>query len=113
MCLDHQVLDELRAMMGAKFTMVLQLYLKDTAARLTEIGHALGDVPDIDRVVLMAHSIKSSSAQIGAAALAGVARDLEAKALEPRPKAELLSLLERMRDIFMKTENGLQSLVEI
>ncbi len=77
--LDEAVLDELLATTGDDRTFVEELvhtYLADAPALLEGITAAIG-ADDAAALVRPAHTLKSSSATVGAARLAGVARELE------------------------------------
>ena len=77
--LDAAVLDELRASVEGDSAFVVDLveaYLADGAHHVAEVAAALEAV-DAAAVVRPAHTLKSSSATVGAIRLAGIARELE------------------------------------
>ena len=77
--LDAAVLDELRASVEGDSAFVVDLveaYLADGAQHVTEVAAAL-DAVDAAALVRPAHTLKSSSATVGAMRLAGMARELE------------------------------------
>jgi HPt (histidine-containing phosphotransfer) domain-containing protein len=77
--LDAAVLDELRASVEGDSAFVVDLveaYLADGARHVAEVAAAIEAV-DAAAVVRPAHTLKSSSATVGAMRLAGIARELE------------------------------------
>ena len=77
--LDETVLDELRATTGDDAAFVRELvetYLADVPDQLSGITDAVG-ANDAAALVRPAHTLKSSSATVGAMRLAAVARELE------------------------------------
>lgn len=78
--LDASAIAELRALADGDpglLVDVLDLFLEDAPQRLAELGEALGG-GDAERLGRAAHGLKSSSAYVGAAGLAGACRELEA-----------------------------------
>ena len=76
---DDKVLEELRASVGGDTGFVrdlIEAYLTDSAAQLDAIEAALGD-GDAEALVRPAHTLKSSSATLGAMELSTLARTLE------------------------------------
>jgi HPt (histidine-containing phosphotransfer) domain-containing protein len=77
--LDKAVLAELQATTGDDLAFVRELvetYLADVPIQLEGIADAIG-ADDAAALVRPAHTLKSSSATVGAMRLAGVARELE------------------------------------
>jgi HPt (histidine-containing phosphotransfer) domain-containing protein len=77
--LDEGVLDELRASVQGDRAFVIELieaYLVDGATHVDAISAAV-DAGDADALVRPAHTLKSSSATLGAARVATTARELE------------------------------------
>jgi two-component system sensor histidine kinase/response regulator len=77
--LDDAVLDELRASVDGDRAFVVELieaYLADGAANIEAIASAV-DSDDADALVRPAHTLKSSSATLGATRVATTARELE------------------------------------
>jgi two-component system sensor histidine kinase/response regulator len=76
---DERVLDELMASTGDDIAFVRELvetYLADTPTQLDAMTAAV-DADDADALVRPAHTLKSSSATVGAMRLSAVARELE------------------------------------
>lgn len=77
--LDESVLGELLESTGDDRAFVEELvatYLADAGTHVTEIAAAV-EADDADALVRPAHTLKSSSATVGAVRLAAVARELE------------------------------------
>jgi two-component system, sensor histidine kinase and response regulator len=76
---DERVLAELMASTGDDIAFVRELvetYLADTPTQLEAMTAAV-DADDADALVRPAHTLKSSSATVGAMRLSAVARELE------------------------------------
>lgn len=79
--LDLAVLEELREVTGAGLRGIIALFLED-APRLIGQLEAASAQPDLDAMAMAAHSLKSSSANLGAMALSAAARRIELGARE-------------------------------
>ncbi|HMT38499.1 MAG TPA: ATP-binding protein [Thermomonas sp.] len=74
--LDDSVLDELREVLGDEVDKIVQVYLEDAPRLIAQLERAaVGNYPIALRVA--AHTLKSSSANVGARTLSDAARDLE------------------------------------
>jgi HPt (histidine-containing phosphotransfer) domain-containing protein len=92
---DERVLAELMASTGDDIGFVRELvetYLADTPAQLAGMTAAV-EADDADALVRPAHTLKSSSATVGAMRLSSIARELEmagrSGAIEPPARARL------------------------
>ena len=77
--LDEAVLDELRASVQGDHAFVVELieaYVVDGAGHIEAMASAV-DASDAEALVRPAHTLKSSSATLGAAHVATIARELE------------------------------------
>ncbi|KRG37763.1 histidine kinase [Stenotrophomonas panacihumi] len=74
--LDTEVLDELHEVAGAETASIVQLFLED-APRLIARLEAASGTRDNDELREASHTLKSSSANVGAIALANAARRIE------------------------------------
>jgi CheY-like chemotaxis protein/HPt (histidine-containing phosphotransfer) domain-containing protein len=74
--IDDAVFANLRDLMGDEFKVLLQAYMEDTAEFVKLLRHAC-DKEDYAAMQVPAHSMKSSSANIGAITLSGLAKKLE------------------------------------
>jgi len=81
--LDLAVIDGLRELGGEEDPQLLfeliELFLEDAPARLAEMEEAL-DTQNLDGMRRAAHTLKSSSANMGAVTFSQLCRDLEAAA---------------------------------
>jgi signal transduction histidine kinase/CheY-like chemotaxis protein/HPt (histidine-containing phosphotransfer) domain-containing protein len=88
--IDATILSDLLDTMGSEFGDLVRVYLEDAPQRIAAIETAAG-VGDAAAQVAPAHTLKSSSANIGAAALSELARGIEhtARAGVPTGPAEI------------------------
>ena len=76
MVINASVLDELREVLGSEVDKIVAVYLEDAPRLIAQLERAaVGNDPIALRVA--AHTLKSSSANVGATTLADAARDLE------------------------------------
>jgi len=74
--LDHEVLEDLRAALGNQVDQVISVFLDDSPMLVARLeAAALG--PDLVTLREAAHSLKSSSANLGALALSNAAKRVE------------------------------------
>jgi signal transduction histidine kinase/CheY-like chemotaxis protein/HPt (histidine-containing phosphotransfer) domain-containing protein len=74
--LDHNMLDELREIAGDETARIIGLFLED-APRLIARLESASTVPDLEAMRDAAHTLKSSSANVGAMALSTAAKRVE------------------------------------
>jgi CheY-like chemotaxis protein/HPt (histidine-containing phosphotransfer) domain-containing protein len=74
--IDRPVFDELLDVMGEEFTALVQVYLEDTPKNLRILVEA-ADRGDVQGMIAPAHSLKSTSANLGALGLADIAKRIE------------------------------------
>ncbi|MGY0650833.1 ATP-binding protein [Luteimonas sp. A537] len=79
--LDHEILEELRAMLGDDLDHLIDVFLADTP-RLVGTMEQAATAPDYDALRDAAHSLKSSSANLGAMSLSAAAKRVELGARE-------------------------------
>ena len=79
--IDEEVLDELRAMLGDEVNHLIDVFLEDTPKLLARLEVAASQ-GDFDGMRDAAHSLKSSSANLGAMLLSAAARRVEQGARE-------------------------------
>lgn len=109
--LDEAVLDELRASVEGDRDFVVELieaYLTDGAAHIEAIGAAV-DASDADALVRPAHTLKSSSATLGAARIAMTARELEMLGRSGGLGARVADLVDRVRADWPTTTSALRN----
>lgn len=74
--LDHSMLDELQEIAGDETARIIGLFLED-APRLIARLESASTIPDLDAMRDAAHTLKSSSANVGAMALSTAAKRVE------------------------------------
>ena len=74
--LDHSMLDELREIAGDETARIIALFLEDAPRLIAQLENA-ALVPDLDAMRDAAHTLKSSSANVGAMALSTAAKRVE------------------------------------
>jgi signal transduction histidine kinase/CheY-like chemotaxis protein len=74
--LDEKVLHELREIMDDDYLALLQTYLRNAPQLVAQVREAITR-SDVEAMVLPVHSLKSSSANVGALQLSELARDAE------------------------------------
>jgi len=79
--LDREVLEELRAVLGGDLDHLIDVFLGDTP-RLIHAMEQAATGPDYDALRDAAHSLKSSSANLGAMSLSAAAKRVELGARE-------------------------------
>jgi len=93
--LDRSVLEELQAVIGAAALQIVAVFLEDAPAMVQALQQA-AQGNDIERLQALSHSLKSSSANVGALSLSAVARRIEHEARAgslQRPAAVAVALL--------------------
>ena len=109
--LDEAVLDELRASVQGDRAFVVELidaYLVDGAAHIEAIGVA-ADAEDADGLIRPAHTLKSSSATLGAGRIATTARELEMLGRSGTLGSGVDGLVGRVRDEWPATTAALRA----
>jgi len=74
--INESIVNELIDVMGSEFTSLVRVYLEDTPKNL-QILNAAADRGDVQGMIAPAHSLKSTSANLGAMALSDVAKLIE------------------------------------
>ena len=74
--IDREVLAELRSVLGNEVDKLIDLFLDDTPMLLARL-EAAALAPDFEELREAAHSLKSSSANLGAMALSAAAKRVE------------------------------------
>jgi HPt (histidine-containing phosphotransfer) domain-containing protein len=97
--LEMEVIEELRSIMGGEYQGLVKLFLEDAPTHIKRLQEAAA-AGDIAAMVAPAHTLKSSSANLGAMALSSVAKRIEtgARAVTlARPTAAVLMLENEFR----------------
>ncbi|WP_262378633.1 hybrid sensor histidine kinase/response regulator [Luteimonas viscosa] len=79
--LDTEILDDLQAMLGEEVDRLVDIFLDDTPRLIRALENAASG-PDYDALRDAAHSLKSSSANLGALSLSAAAKRVELAARE-------------------------------
>lgn len=112
--LDEQQLAELRELMGPDFEGLLRAFLRDSRDRLLHLELAIKD-RNWDIARRQAHSLKGSSSNLGALALAQHCQQLEQMLVqcrtEPGVAAEVPPALVRLRELLTAAQSELQKLL--
>ena len=88
-----EVVEELRSIMGTEYLGLVKLFLEDAPLHIERLRAAAAG-NDIAAMVAPAHTLKSSSANLGALALSSVAKRIEFGArTESLPKPSLAVLM--------------------
>jgi CheY-like chemotaxis protein len=75
--IDQEVLDELRSMLGGEVDRLIDVFLEDTPRLVSALETAASSGPDYVALRDAAHSLKSSSANLGAMSLSAAAKRIE------------------------------------
>jgi len=94
--LDKHVLREMLDIMGGDFGLLVRVYLEETPRRLAELESA-ADAGDSESMIAIAHTLKSSSANLGALELAARARGME-ETLRAAPSEPMTQRVVRIRE---------------
>jgi signal transduction histidine kinase/DNA-binding response OmpR family regulator/HPt (histidine-containing phosphotransfer) domain-containing protein len=106
--IDVEVLAELRSIMGDEYLGLVKLFLEDAPTHIQAL-HAAANAGDIPAMVAPAHTLKSSSANLGAMALSAVAKRIEFGArMDQLPKPPLAVLM--LENEFRRAKTALQQL---
>lgn len=74
--INEDIVNELLDVMGSEFTALVKVYLEDTPKNLRILNEA-ADRGDVQAMIAPAHSLKSTSANLGAMALSDLAKLVE------------------------------------
>ncbi len=105
--LTASILDELRDVLGSEVDKIIEVYLEDAPRLIAQLERAaMGGDPIALRVA--AHTLKSSSANVGASTLSEAARDLEDGARDGTLKKPEI-MVARIVSEFAQVRSALQS----
>ena len=107
--LDESVVSDLLDVMGEDFIELLQVYLRDAPRLIDEIRKAAA-AGKIEALVAPAHSLKSSSANVGAMRLSELAKTMELGARQNK-LGQPQTLAQQIERTFTQTELALQRLM--
>ena len=106
--IDNDALAEAKETMKAKFPTMVNYYLEDAASYMASIRKAFNE-KCAERIISPAHTLKSSSKQMGALRMAVIAKDIEALAREQAnagqsDMAPFQALVETLEATFAETK---------
>ncbi len=107
--LAPEVLEELEAVMGAEYLGLIKLFLEDAPKQIQQLEQAAAD-NNIHGMIAPAHTLKSSSANLGALALSAIAKRIEVGARGNalnRPTVAVVMLEAE----YKKAQNALQAIL--
>jgi len=113
--LDEQALNAVKAISSRRFSVLLNYYLEDGRSYVERIEYGL-KTNDINVIVPPAHSLKSSSAQLGAMRLSKIAENIETYARKERNGScnltPIAGSIEMLRKTFEETEVQIRKIYE-
>lgn len=104
------VVDDLREMMGEQFYLLVTLFLEDAPKQLARMETAF-QARDWPNVAAPAHALKSSSANLGALAMASMAREIEVAARRGAAPEAGDQAVRRLRESFGRVEAELSAML--
>lgn len=102
--IDKEILDSVQSLMKGKFAKMMAFFLEDSSRYVCQIEEALAG-NNINAVAMPAHSLKSSSNQMGALYLSTIARRIEDISRHPTDKN---SALKKISDILPELKTALE-----
>lgn len=110
--LDMIAFNEAKATMKAKFPTMVQYFIEDTETYIGAIREGIA-VGIAEKIVSPAHTLKSSSRQMGAIHMSEIAKEMEALAREQSGAGEsqmppFSALLARLEAAFAETRDALR-----
>lgn len=106
--LDNEQINNLRELFSDGFKDFIQTYFTDFEQKENELTAALKD-KRIDSIVKIAHSLKGSSLNMGASALAKVCYDLEMAGKRENIE-EIMNSYDELQKIYPKTKQAFQQI---
>ncbi len=107
--LDETVVADLLEIMGDDFIELLEVYLRDAPKLVQQIRQAAA-AGDIQQLISPAHSLKSSSANVGAMRLSELAKRMELGARQQQLENPA-ALAQKIGKTYLQTELALQRLI--
>jgi len=111
--LDPQAIENLRALNPGDndefLREIAQIFLEDTPKRITELDQS-ALTGDVEKFTRAAHSIKGSSANIGATSLRAAAEKLEHQS-RVQGIAGAADLVDQVKTEFVRTQSALNTLI--
>jgi len=107
--LDAEIVTDLIDIMGDGFPELVRIYLEETPRRVAQLRDAAAD-GDAERIAACAHTLKSSSANLGATTLADLARRAEHDARNG-VTGHLAATAEAVEAEYLRVETALRALL--
>ena len=107
--LNTEVVEDLREVMGVEFLSLIRVFLEDTPRTLERL-QAAADIGDTASLVAAAHSLKSTSANLGALDMSELARQIEHGG-RAATLAQPQLLVARLVAEFLRVESALRALL--
>ena len=104
---DRATLDELREVMGDEIRELIDAYLDDTARRLAELGEAVER--DSEALVQVAHTLKGSSANVGARRFSERCSELHLRAKQDGADPSLRDMVGTLDHEFARVRSALEA----
>ena len=114
---DSKVIEDAKEAMRDKFIQAIQYYIEDTGEYICQMKNAL-EKGDIKQIILLLHTIKSSSHQIGARQVYNSAKDMETQARnimdnkKGNKAEELSSYLSDLKKEFERAKPEYKNIIE-
>ena len=105
--IDREMLEEMRAVMGDDFQLLLTTLFRDGERRLGLLRDAAANL-DRETLRSQAHSLKGSSGNLGAGQLQRACQALEFWAREQGDESELPALLEAVESNYRQAREALE-----
>ena len=107
---DATVMDTLYMIMGDDMVSLFSVYAKDSKLRLKDLETMVGQAADPQAIRLAAHSLKGSSANVGAKPLADLCLRLENMARE-ESLAAAQSVVSDIKSLYYKMQVELEQII--
>ena len=108
--LDLEVVEELRAIMGPEYQGLIKMFFEDAPLHIQRLQAALA-ANDLQGLIAPAHTLKSSSANLGAQALSAVAKRIEHGARSNSLEKPAVAVM-MLENEFRRAKAALMTLVE-
>ena len=108
--MNQEVVQDLIEMMGGEFTDLVRVYLEDTP-RSVELLERAAAIGDNDGLVAPSHSLKSTSANLGALGLSEMAKRIEHGARSHNLSADPVRLVSQLKSEYQRVEQELNRLL--
>jgi CheY-like chemotaxis protein/HPt (histidine-containing phosphotransfer) domain-containing protein len=107
---NPEVVQDLLEMMGTEFTDLVRVYLEDTPRSLAALERAAAE-GNVEGLVAPAHSLKSTSANLGALTLSDLAKGIEHGARQGRLPADPIVLVAEAQAEFRRVADDLRRMM--